>query len=447
MKNSILFSCLGKESCKFSRKFCITKCLAENRSISDSCWIARSSIGYLGPGQAKAFELSRDYEEFRILHEMAMNPGQYSVEYWTDLISSAVAHDNKHVAWNREHRGGTRDAWSRTAAAGGQGSEEESENERSPRKKTKLASIDSRSSTIPPHPLRPGIDDYIKNTAPMTTPTTQRSSSVPPEANTVAAKVEIGDDGLPMQFVSLYVGIQNKEYNVTVASISQSPILMSLVIQRPGKMPFIMDPELKNVDVADFDAILQFFDIGEFEPLFVHGRDDTQVREGGGFLEGIETFKQDMEQIARLGRLYVLAKKLQIPEMEGLVFKKLIAGFPRGWEARTMLALVRQVFADIPGTVDNAAIVLSPEPDTQKDDALKGWLIDWLAANVEHITTTDKKKDGDLVAVQYWDTLNNTIGLRLAVCRAEFRQIEKYKGRPVKIEDDEGVDVGGEDHE
>jgi hypothetical protein len=54
----------------------------------------------------------------------------------------------------------------------------------------------------------------------------------------------------------------------------------------------------------------------------------------------------------------VLVGKLGLEDMQGLVFQKLKAGFPDGWEPRVMLEMIEQVRGDVPATVDDAAMIV-----------------------------------------------------------------------------------------
>jgi hypothetical protein len=164
---------------------------------------------------------------------------------------------------------------------------------------------------------------------------------------------------------------------------------------------------------------------GEFEPMYIQQAEDARVVEGNGSLEGVENVEGDSEQVRRLGRLYCLARRFELVKMQGLVFKKLKAGFPGGWEPRVMLRMIEQVFRNVPGTVDDAAAVEL----TGETDALKDWLVGWLAFNMQWITET-----GPAAAKMYWGVLNRTPGLRLAVSRVDARNVERYKGVLVDVE-------------
>lgn len=114
--------------------------------------------------------------------------------------------------------------------------------------------------------------------------------------------------------------------------------------------------------------------------------------------------------------------------MQQLNGKKLVAGFPRGCYSKAMLRMIAQVFADVPGHVDNALCLVDDRGQrTDKQDALKEWLVQWLGDNLEFIT----KGRG---AVDFWTTLDRGVGLKLAVSRCWASINKMSKGSVVRIE-------------
>ena len=185
-----------------------------------------------------------------------------------------------------------------------------------------------------------------------------------------------------------------------------------------------MDPDLMSIDPNDFAALAEWFDVGEFAPAFEYVG-GTEGAEGSGKLEGVDTAAEAAVQVGRLGRLYVLALRFGVEGMQGLVLRKLRAGFPSGWDVKAMLQLIAAFFEEVPGQVDDAVVNADGERDL-----LKVWLVGWLGRpeNVEHITTGERK-----TARLYWETLNRAVGLRLAVSREGARAVEKWKGVRVEV--------------
>jgi hypothetical protein len=221
------------------------------------------------------------------------------------------------------------------------------------------------------------------------------------------------------------VHVDGRKFRISEVDIQQSSVLTSYIQRKPGRDRWIMDPDRADVSAADFEAVGQFLQTAEFEPVYIHRAEDGRATEGSGSLEGVENVEGDSEQVRRLSRLYCLARRFGLVKMQGLVFKKLKAGFPGGWEPRVMLRMIEQVFRDVPGTVDDAAAVEM----TGERDGFKEWLVGWLAFNMQWITET-----GPAAAKMYWGVLNRTPGLRLAVSRVDARNVERYKGVLVDVE-------------
>ena len=65
---------------------------------------------------------------------------------------------------------------------------------------------------------------------------------------------------------------------------------------------------------------------------------------------------------------------------------------------------------------------------TDEVDALKDWLVQWLAEHVKIIT----KGRG---AADFWATLERGVGLELAVAKAYAERVEVYKGSIISVAD------------
>ena len=240
--------------------------------------------------------------------------------------------------------------------------------------------------------------------------------------------------------VTVHVGKETQEFQITEHDLSQSPVLTSYIIRRLGRPPCVWDPDLRKVDCGDFEAVKQFLKGGEFEPRYVHQKDnDGVIQAGAGSLEGITTLKDDCTQITRLGKLYLLARKFDLSNMQDLIRQKLVAGFPRGYRAKTVLLLIGQIFKTIPGNVNDAVAlpgeIVRVSLEDQHTDELKVWLVKWLANEMRAITSVG-------TATQYWETLDAIPGLSLAVFREKAKLVEQYRGEYIKIEDDSHGGLG-----
>ena len=301
-----------------------------------------------------------------------------------------------------------------------------------------------RARTIPPLPL-----SQISSTSPTTglptpTPTpTPTTTSTPPSSSTHTSsapapapphiKPELDPlTALPLDRVEVYIGNPSRCFQLSESALlAHSPKGLYAYIQRPaGRVPRIMDPDLMGVEPGDFEALAEWAGSGEFAPVwvYVHGEEGL---EGSGRLEGVDTAAEAEMQVGRLGRLYVLALRFGVVGMQSLVLKKLKAGFPGGWDTKAMLGMVGRVLEEVPGHVEDAAVLIGEgRAEEKKRDPLKAWLVQWLGRpeNVELITTGERK-----TARLYWDTLNRAVGLRLAVSREGARAVERWKGVRVEV--------------
>jgi hypothetical protein len=121
------------------------------------------------------------------------------------------------------------------------------------RPRTTPGACTTRSSTIPARPLPDEAD------APATPPASTASASAPLEPD---IKPEVGDDGFPIDLMDVHVG--GSKFRISEVDIQQSSVLTSYILRKPGRDPWIMDPDLADVSAADFEAVRQFC---EFTPF------------------------------------------------------------------------------------------------------------------------------------------------------------------------------------
>jgi hypothetical protein len=370
-----------------------------------------------------------------MLHDMASDTIHYGSEFWLNLAMEAVMEENARKAAQRTKRTKSSDdvcADDETSDED-QGEDdshlEESEGEQTSRKRARTTDSPSltRAMTIPagPLPTLPGM------ASPISIMTARGSTAVTTDSNPGDVIIKHEDDEDGEQMVTVYIGPQNQIFNISKEDLSQSPVLYGYIRGKPRGL-LIMDPELTEVSGGDFGAVDEFLKTGEFQPTYVAEELTADTRLEAGRLDGVDTHKEDSAQIKRLAKLYLLARRFKLPTMQLLIRQKLIAGFPRGYPYKAMLVFVGQIFQAMPGTVQDAAAL----PDTGGRDPLKEWLIMWLAHHMRRYSQSHTKG----VPKQYWETLDQGVGLSLAVHRAKVQIIEKYKGELVKLEDDERSD-------
>jgi hypothetical protein len=396
-----------------------------------SFWLPRRAIGYLHANQLDYFKVTPLYNDFKFLLDMALERKTYRCEYWLQLAGDAIMDGDMRTA-DRNSRGTSREVWTDDEAGGEDeddshldGSEDEQPSRK--RARTTESSHMTRSTTIPARPLPtlPGI------ASPASVIMARSSTAATTNSSDGGVKVKREDgEGGNDQMITVYIGMQNKVFRISREDLSQSPVLNGYVRGKPGAL-LVMDPELMGVSTGEFDAVDEFLKTGEFQPFYVAKEGRTDIQPGAGSLDGVRGHKQYSTQLLRLGKLYVMAGTFKLPKMQLLVWQKVVAGFPSGWSSKAMLALIGQIFQDMPGTVENAATSLDQGEGSDINDPLKDWLIVWLA---EHMRTyTQALVKG--IPKQYWDTLDKGVGLSLAVHRVKTQIIEKHKGELVKIED------------
>lgn len=91
------------------------------------------------------------------------------------------------------------------------------------------------------------------------------------------------------------VHVGGRKFLVSEVDILQSSVLTSYILRKPGRTPWIMDPDLQDISPKGFGAVQQFLQSGEFEPMYIHQADDSSIASGNSSLDAIETVEQDSE--------------------------------------------------------------------------------------------------------------------------------------------------------
>ena len=368
-----------------------------------------------------------------MLYDMALDNKNHGSEYWLGLAKDAAKEENVRQQDQDKGRGtkqssgvvGTDDE---ASSDGNDDSHlEQSQDAQPTRKRARNTESPrpTRRTTVPPRPL-PLL-------AGMESPVTARSSTAATMASTDGGARVKFENGEGDNMITVYIGKQNTIFKIPREELSQSPVLSGYV---RGKS-FVMDPDLMDVKATLFDAVDEFLKTAEFQPFYVPKEGRADFEPGAGRLDGVNAHTEYAAQLLRLGKLYVMAGKFGISKMQLLIRQKTIAGFPDGWSYKTMLEFVRQIFRDIPGTVENAAASPDRSEGVDTNDPLKEWLIMWLAEYMREYSQSLEKG----VPKQYWDTLDKGVGLSLAVHRVKIQIIEKHKGELVKLEDDGRTDA------
>lgn len=189
--------------------------------------------------------------------------------------------------------------------------------------------------------------------------------------------------------IAVYIGQNNAKFMIRKTALAQSEYLTSLTITRPNNpQPFITDPDLMAIDIADFHHIQSYLESGEF------------------------TAKSELRLS---GRIYCLAHKFGLERLKSIVSRKITSA---ARQAKPMLTLVGYIFNQING-----------------EDSLKEWLLNWVAEHFRDLSLRDN--------AALWQMLDNNEDLQaqIFVTKGEMMKKEWGAKQVVKIEEseDEGV--------
>lgn len=126
-------------------------------------------------------------------------------------------------------------------------------------------------------------------------------------------------------------------FKVQRSGLDASPFLSSLLRHHPEDGWYIMSPMLSSLEADDFEPIGHYIDRREYYPNIL---DDgtAHVR-----LEGDLNPEKLRCQIVRCGTIYQLAKRLEMPGLQDLAFRKLKA-LESHFEPRQILTVVELLF-------------------------------------------------------------------------------------------------------
>ena len=119
--------------------------------------------------------------------------------------------------------------------------------------------------------------------------------------------------------VSIYVGNPHKIFKVQRNGLDASPLLSGLLRYRPEDGGYIMSPMLSLLKADEFKPIGEYIERREYDPNIVNDGTVHVRLEGGLDPEMLG------DQIVRCGTIYELAKKLEMPGLQDLAFRKLKA--------------------------------------------------------------------------------------------------------------------------
>lgn len=126
-------------------------------------------------------------------------------------------------------------------------------------------------------------------------------------------------------------------FKVKRNGLDASPLLSNLLTHHSRNGWYIMSPMLSSLDADNFQPIGEYIDRGEYHPNIL---DDGTVHVR---LEGDLTPEMLRHEIVRCGTIYQVAQMLEMPGLQDLSFRKLLALAPH-YQALEILTVIELVF-------------------------------------------------------------------------------------------------------
>ncbi|KAI9771615.1 MAG: hypothetical protein M1840_001830 [Geoglossum simile] len=169
-------------------------------------------------------------------------------------------------------------------------------------------------------------------------------------------------------FVTIFVGNQQDEFIIERQILKKSPVLESSVIDRDELGPHVLRIFLLRSNVSDFEAVKEFLHESEYTPkLFCRGTDAAHLGDA-------MTDQQRADEASRCARVYCLALKLVLPELQQLAIEKLeTVWFYSGYG---ILQLAKHVYSN---TTDSA-------------DQLRRFLVQHIAENMAFLPVMELER-------------------------------------------------------
>ena len=139
-----------------------------------------------------------------------------------------------------------------------------------------------------------------------------------------------------------------------------------------------MHPELTKISADHFGSVREFLLIDEYMPALVHnsrGKDVLPKR-----LDGCSSVKAYHHQALRNGHLYVIAGRLSMRTMQGLIYRKITEAEDQPYGIECLLNLAMTIFSrpDESQHFGNGNLNLVNhyvEAESEGKDVLEEWLI------------------------------------------------------------------------
>jgi hypothetical protein len=191
------------------------------------------------------------------------------------------------------------------------------------------------------------------------------------------------------ELVMIYVGRNSHEHQIPVNDLAKSSVLSSWVNNSGKGQPFIMHPDLRNVNNQHFASLVRFMHNGEYLPATADiptGFDENTHATAQRGLTGLRTSDQYSKELVRAGYLYRLAEFFEIKGLPEYIHKRVTQYAFRDYTHEAMLNFARIIFSRPAVTKDVSSAAGTDQDTANTGKKLEDWVLRWLAYQFQPVT-------------------------------------------------------------
>jgi hypothetical protein len=234
------------------------------------------------------------------------------------------------------------------------------------------------------------------------------------------------------ELVIIYVGRNSQEHQIPVDDLAKSPILSSWVNNSEERQPFIMHPNLRNVNNQHFASLIRFMHNGEYLPATADiptGFDENTHATAQKGLTGLRTSDQYSKELVRAGYLYRLAEQFEIEGLPEYIHKRVTQYAFRDYTHESMLNFARIIFTRPAVTTDVSSAAGTDHETASIGKKLEDWVLCWLAYQYQPVAREHSALFFNVVGV----TAKSKFFQRLLRTKAD--QVDNLGGEPDYVDD------------
>ncbi|KAK2797698.1 hypothetical protein FQN51_008276 [Onygenales sp. PD_10] len=249
--------------------------------------------------------------------------------------------------------------------------------------------------------------------------------------------------------VNVYIGRGASQvvYNMAFKAASRCEIIRKALVTKDG-VTEARPPILETIKPEDFEIVKSFLEMKEYSPTLVATRKhhhhlemgmDIPLRFITYQLEGLVTVEDHEGELMRTGHIYLMARGLQLPELQDLCLRKILLGFPV-IRLHRMLQFIGYVLLEIPSEPKPPAIRAEEEGPLRdfyyrERDPLSEYLVEWMAVHISGASMSE--------GPFFWETMEYVDGLKHAVllraAEIELEGVTRKFTRGIGVQDRYGL--------